>query len=153
MGQRDQTNAFCLVWHLHYFSLDLYNGYILMLMRSTTVINLSYLKAGGAEVPVKTVNKSLVHNVHNKRFNSQGNNISYPSTYTDTNRTTLQLELKNYKNIKHWTGQWIKLVCSIIKRSCWIWVGKLLPYRMVPCHAARANTVSGHYNFSNKSFL
>jgi hypothetical protein len=76
--------------------------YILMLMRSTTVINLRYLKPGGAEV--KAVNKSLVHyglSAINKRFDGQGNNISYPSTYTDTNRTTLQLELQNYYSIKH----------------------------------------------------
>jgi hypothetical protein len=57
----------------------------MMLMRSSAVINLSYLKPGGAEV--KAVNKSLVHygfSAINKRFDGQGNNISYPST-TDTN--------------------------------------------------------------------
>jgi hypothetical protein len=57
-----------------------------MLMRFTAVINLSYLKPGGAEV--KAVNKSLVYyglSAINKGFDGQGNNISYPSTYTDTN--------------------------------------------------------------------
>jgi hypothetical protein len=53
-----------------------------MLMKFSAVKNWSYLTTGGAEV--KAVNKSLVHyglSAINKRFNSQGNNISYPSTY------------------------------------------------------------------------
>jgi hypothetical protein len=73
-----------------------------MLMRFTAVINLSYLKTGGAEV--KAVNKSLVHyglSAINKRFDSQGNNISYPSTYRYQLLQHCNLNCKIIKNIKH----------------------------------------------------
>jgi hypothetical protein len=87
------TSAFLLafVFIIHYDVNEVLRSY-----------NWSYLKTGGAEV--KAVNKSLIHynlSAINKRFDSQGNNISYPSTYTGTNRTTLQLELQNYYNVKH----------------------------------------------------